>query len=38
VASLGLGAAYIYFDGNDNIWKPLTALFVKRDHESVDSA
>jgi hypothetical protein len=27
--SLGLGAAYVYFDGKDHVWKPLLARFAK---------
>lgn len=27
VVSLGLGAAYVYFDGKEHIWKPLVANF-----------
>jgi hypothetical protein len=30
VVSLGLGAAYVYFDGKGNVWEPLTAVFAKR--------
>jgi hypothetical protein len=32
--SLGLGAAYVYFDGKENVWKPLVALLAKVDDTS----
>lgn len=31
--SLALGAAYVYFDGKEKIWKPLTAQFAKIDDQ-----
>ncbi|KAF1935291.1 hypothetical protein EJ02DRAFT_460504 [Clathrospora elynae] len=29
--SLGLGASYVYFDGKNNIWRPLLSQFSKND-------
>jgi hypothetical protein len=37
IVSLGLGAAYVYFDGKEHLWKPLVAQLAKADKQSTQS-